>query len=49
MGVYSFKTATNICKSGLCNSAIKWGFLFQNSPKNLDLSYMTDLDFLDCF
>ena len=24
------------------------GFLFQNNPKNLDLSYKTDLDFLDC-
>ena len=23
-------------------------FLFQNNPKNLDLSYKTDLDFWDC-
>ena len=24
-------------------------FPFQNNPKNLDLSYKTDLDLLDCF
>ena len=24
-------------------------FSFQNKAKNLDLSYMTDLDILDCF
>ena len=24
-------------------------FFFQNNPKYLDLSYKTDLDFLDCF
>ena len=27
----------------------KMGFPFQNSPKNLDLSYKTDQDFFDCF
>ena len=38
------------------NSAFEWDFLIQkildpsdNNPKNLDLSYKTDLDFLDCF
>ena len=24
-------------------------FSFQNNPRNLDLSYKTDLDFWDCF
>ena len=24
-------------------------FFFQNNPKDLDLSYKTDLDLLDCF
>ena len=25
-----------VCKSVLCNSAMKWDFLFQNNPKDLD-------------
>ena len=33
----------------LRNAAIKWGILFHNSPKKLDLSYKTDLAFWDCF
>ena len=28
---------------------MKWCFLFQNDPKNVDPSYKTDLDFWDCF
>ena len=36
-------------ESILLNSAISSGFLFQNSRKNLGPSYMTDLDFGDCF
>ena len=31
------------------NSALKQVFLFQNNPKDLDLSYMTDLDLWDYF
>ena len=27
---------------------IRWSFSLQNNPKNLDLSYKTDLDLLDC-
>ena len=27
-----------VCISVLCNSAIKWGFLFQNNPEDLDPS-----------
>ena len=36
-----------ICKSVMFNLAINWVVLFQYNPKNLDMSYMTDLDFLD--
>ena len=32
-------------KKFLWNYAIGWGFLYQSNPKNLDLSYKTDLDF----
>ena len=31
------------------SSVIRLSFSFQNNPKNLDLSYKTDLDFGDCF
>ena len=33
------------CKPVLCNSAMRWGFLFLNKPKNLDPSSKTDLIF----
>ena len=36
-------------KSVLCNSAIKWWFLFLNNLKDLDPSYKMDLDLSDCF
>ena len=31
------------------SSVVRWGFSFQNNPKNLDPSYnKMDLDFRDC-
>ena len=36
-------------KSALCTSAIRWDILFQNDPKNLDPSCKEDLDFWDYF
>ena len=35
--------------SCVCNSALKWVFLFQNKPKDLDPSYKMDLNLCDCF
>ena len=40
---------TKITKSVLCNFAIIQVLPFLNNSKHLDLSYETDLDFLDCF
>ena len=38
-----------ITRSIYCiSSIIGWRFSFQNNPKNLDLSYKTDLDLWDC-
>ena len=31
------------------NLAIRWGCLFQNSPKNLDPSFKMDLELWECF
>ena len=30
------------------SSVIRYSFSFQNNPKNLDLSYKTDLELWDC-
>ena len=46
---FSLQKLPQICEAVLCNAAAKWIFLFKNHPKNLDPSYKTDLDFLDCF
>ena len=36
-GAYPSKITSNICKSAMCGSAIKWIFLLQNNAKDLDL------------
>ena len=36
-------------KKVLCNFAVIQVLPFHNNPKELDLSYKTDLDFWDCF
>lgn len=41
---YTFPESLKICILVWCDSALKWGLLLQNSPKDLDLSYETDLD-----
>ena len=40
----------HVCKSDLLNSDIRCFFSFPNNPKDLDLSYKTDLHFFfsDC-
>ena len=40
---------SQICKLVLCDSAVKYGFLFQNNSKDLDPSYKRDLDLCDYF
>ena len=36
--------AQHVNQSCIINSAVKWCSFFQKNKKNLDLSYMTDLD-----
>ena len=46
---FTLPKSKQIWKSVLCNSAIKWVFLFQNNHKDLDPSYKMDLGFCGCF
>ena len=43
------RMSTKIIKSVLFNFAVIQVLPFLNNPKDLDLSYKTDLDFWDCF
>ena len=43
-----FRMTPNI-EISLTEFSYEMGFPFKNNPKNLDLSFKTDLDFWDCF
>ena len=44
-----FKIGLTVYSCLTFSLAIRQFFSFQNNPKNLDLSYKTDLDLWDCF
>ena len=49
--LFGYKTCVDPSKitSSMYMKVIKWDFLFRNNPKNLDPTYTTNLEFLDCF